>query len=214
MSGLVKSVQRWPERPAQLTFFREPSLFRRWLEKHHAKADELWVGYYKKDSGIPSLTWPESVDEALCFGWIDGIRKSVNGASYAIRFTPRRAGSTWSAVNIRRAQSLIAEGRMQPAGRAAYAARKENKSGIYSYEQRSPHLPEPYSGLLKDNGTAWEFFQGQPPSYRKTVSWWIASARREATRLQRLKKLIRYSAVGQRLPQWESRSKRVVRSSP
>jgi uncharacterized protein YdeI (YjbR/CyaY-like superfamily) len=211
MTVVLRSPNRTLERLTKLAFFREPSLFRRWLEKHHATAEELWVGYHKKDSGRPSLTWPESVDEALCFGWIDGLRKSVNGASYAIRFTPRRAGSTWSAVNIGRAQNLIAQGRMQPAGLAAYEARREHKSGIYSYEQRILDLPEPYRGMLKDRKTAWEFFQGQPPSYRRTASWWISSAKREATRLGRLRKLIRYCAVGHRLPEWGRQPKRVVR---
>lgn len=187
------------------TFFRTPADFRKWLEQHHATADELWVGYYKKSTGKPSLTWPESVDEALCFGWIDGLRQSVDESSYQIRFSPRRAGSIWSAVNIKRAQALIEEGRMQPAGLKAYAARKENKSGIYSYEQRSAELVEPYQRLLKQNKAAWNFFQTQPPSYRKAVSWWIVSAKKEETRLKRLEKLITYSAQGQRLPEMTPR---------
>lgn len=182
--------------------FRTPSAFRKWLEKHHATRDELWVGYWKKDSGMPSITWPESVDEALCFGWIDGIRKSVDATRYAIRFTPRKPGSIWSSVNIRRARALSEQGRMQPAGVRAFRARKENKSGIYSYEQRSVDLVEPYNGLLKKQKAAWSFFQAQPASYRKTVSWWIISARMEATRLKRLNKLIACSVRGERLPEW------------
>jgi uncharacterized protein YdeI (YjbR/CyaY-like superfamily) len=182
------------------TFFPTPSAFRDWLEQHHAEADVLLVGFYKKGSGKPSITWPESVDEALCYGWIDGVRKRIDDVSYTIRFTPRRPGSVWSSVNIKRAEVLREQGRMRPAGLKAYEARKENKSGIYSYEQRSADLPEPYSRLLKKNKAAWSFFQAQPASYRKVVSWWIVSAKKEETRLKRLEKLIAYSAQGQRVP--------------
>jgi uncharacterized protein YdeI (YjbR/CyaY-like superfamily) len=187
------------------TFFRTPSAFRKWLEKHHAKADELLVGFYKKDSGKPSITWPESVDEALCFGWIDGIRKSIDDISYTIRFTPRRSGSIWSSVNIARAQALIELGKMQPAGLKAFEVKKENKSGIYSYEQRSATLEEPYARLLKKNKTAWDFFQSQPASYQKAVSWWIVSAKKEETRISRVEKLAVCSAKGQRIPEMKSK---------
>jgi uncharacterized protein YdeI (YjbR/CyaY-like superfamily) len=180
-------------------FFPTPSAFRKWLAANHAKAKELSVGFYKKDSGRPSITWPESVDEALCFGWIDGVRRRVDDESYQIRFSPRRRTSIWSAVNIRNAEKLIREKRMQPAGRKAYAARKEYRSGIYSYEQRSAELVEPYAAKLKRNKTAWQFFQSQPPSYRKLINWWIVSAKREETRLKRLERLIQFSANGQRL---------------
>lgn len=183
-------------------FFPTPSDFRAWLEQHHAQAAELWVGYYKKYSGRPSITWPESVDQALCYGWIDGIRKSIDEVSYAIRFTARKSGSIWSSVNIKRVQALIEDGLMQPAGLKAYESRKENKSGIYSYEQRSVELEEPYQGLLMENKVAWRFFQAQPASYRKAASWWIISAKQEATRLKRLEKLMEYSAQEQRLPQF------------
>ncbi|MFY9574703.1 MAG: bacteriocin-protection protein, partial [Blastocatellia bacterium] len=121
----------------KIRFFKSPADFRKWLEKHHATVEELWVGYYKKSSGKPSITWPESVDQALCFGWIDGIRKSVDELSYKIRFTPRRPGSIWSSINIKRAQQLQSEGLMLPEGLKAFQVRKENRSGIYSYEQRS-----------------------------------------------------------------------------
>jgi uncharacterized protein YdeI (YjbR/CyaY-like superfamily) len=180
-------------------FFRTPSNFRAWLEKNHATAAELWVGFYKRDSGRPSITWPESVDEALCFGWIDGIRKRVDEISYQIRFTPRRRGSIWSAVNIKRAKELTKEKRMRPAGAKAFKAKIENKSGIYSYEQRSAELPQPYSGKLKKNKAAWDFFQAQPPAYRKMISWYIVSAKKEETRSQRLDKLIAASAKRKRL---------------
>jgi uncharacterized protein YdeI (YjbR/CyaY-like superfamily) len=189
------------------TFFATPAAFREWLERHHAEADALWVGYHKKGSGKPSMTWPESVDEALCYGWIDGVRKSIDDRSYAIRFTPRRPGSVWSTVNIKRAQVLIEEGKMRPAGLKAYEARKENRSGVYSYEQRSADLPEPYHGLLKKNKAAWSFFQAQPASYRKAVSWWVISAKKEETRLRRLEKLMAHSAQGQRLPELTPRKR-------
>jgi uncharacterized protein YdeI (YjbR/CyaY-like superfamily) len=180
-------------------FFRRPDDFRGWLEKNHATVSELWIGFYKKDSGKPSITWPESVDEALCFGWIDGLRKRVDEISYKIRFTPRRRGSIWSAINIKRAQELTKEKRMRPAGAQAFEARIENKSGIYSYEQRSAELPEPYAKILKKNKTAWDFFQTQPLSYRKMIGWWIVSAKKEETRSVRMAKLIAASAKRERL---------------
>jgi uncharacterized protein YdeI (YjbR/CyaY-like superfamily) len=187
------------------TFFRSPAELRAWFEQHHAIARELLVGYHKVGSGVPSITWPESVDEALCYGWIDGIRKSIDDLSYMIRFTPRRPGSIWSSVNIKRAQALIEQGLMQPAGLKAYEARKENKSGIYSYEQRSVDLEEPYNVLLKQNEAAWQFFQAQTPSYRKAVSWWIISAKKEETRRKRVEKLIAYSLEGLPIPEFAPR---------
>lgn len=183
------------------TFFRTQSAFREWLEKHHEKANELWVGYYKKDSGRSSITWPESVDEALCFGWIDGIRKSIDDTSYTIRFTPRKPGSIWSTVNIKRAQALIEQGQMRASGIKAFQNRRENKSGIYSYEQRKVELEEPYNELLKKNKMAWKFFQSQPSSYRKAISWWIISAKKEETRLKRLEKLVSYSTQSEKIPE-------------
>lgn len=182
-----------------IKFFKTPGDFRKWLERHHATERELWVGYYKKDSGKPSITWPESVDQALCFGWIDGIRKSVDALSYATRFTPRRKKSIWSAVNIKRVQELTAQGLMQPAGLAAFAARTENRSGIYAYEQRTGKLAAPYEKKLRQNKAAWDFFQAQTPSYRKLASWWVVSAKKEETRLKRLAKLIEDSAHGRKL---------------
>jgi uncharacterized protein YdeI (YjbR/CyaY-like superfamily) len=181
-------------------FFRSASDLRKWFEKHHATTRELWVGYYKKNSGKPSITWPESVDEALCFGWIDGVRKSVDDLSYAIRFTPRKPGSIWSAVNIRRARRLVDEGRMQPRGLKAYQARQENKSGVYSYEQRREQLEEPYASLLGKNKAARDFFQAQPAGYRKAASWWVISAKKEETRRRRLDRLIEDSAHGRTIP--------------
>ena len=183
------------------TFFPTAAAFRAWLAKHHATEQELLVGFFKIGSGEASLTWPESVDEALCFGWIDGVRKRIDDRSYTIRFTPRKTRSNWSKVNISRAQELIDQGRMQPAGLAAFEARREDKVGVYSYEQRKPKLEPPYEQLLKQDKVAWDFFDSQPPSYRKAVSWWIVSAKREDTRLRRLEKLRVYSAKGQRIPE-------------
>ena len=181
------------------TFFRTPADLRKWFRKNHATATELWIGFYKVGSGKPSVTWPQAVDEALCCGWIDGIRKTIDEDSYKIRFTPRRPRSVWSAVNIKRVKVLSDEKRMLPAGRKAFEARRENRSGIYSYEQRPQDLPQPYLGEMKRNKAAWAFFAAQPPSYRKVMTWFILSAKREETRLQRLKKLIDVSATGKRM---------------
>lgn len=158
-------------------FFPTPTELRKWFRQNQTKAEELWIGYYKKTSGKPSITWPESVDEALCVGWIDGIRKNIDHESYKIRFTPRRRGSIWSAVNIRRAEVLSSQARMKPQGLKAFAASRENRSGICSYEQRRAELEEPYRSLLRKNNAAWEFLQAQPPSYRKAIGWWGVSAK-------------------------------------
>ena len=184
----------------KIKFFKTPSDFRKWLAAHHASETELWVGFYKKDSGKASITWPQSVDEALCFGWIDGIRKTIDDVSYKIRFTPRRQRSIWSAVNIKRVGELTEQGLMQQAGLKAFAALKENRSRTYSYEQRTLELPDQYAKTLKKNASASKFYQGQPPSYRKAVNWWVMSAKREETRLKRLNQLIYYSSRGQRIP--------------
>jgi uncharacterized protein YdeI (YjbR/CyaY-like superfamily) len=192
-------------KPTNVTYFPTPAHFRKWLEKHHAVAASLWVGYYKKGSGRPSITWPESVDEALCFGWIDGLRQSVDETAYTMRFTPRKPRSVWSAINIARAKVLIAEGRIRPAGLAAFEARHENRSGIYSYEQRGDQLAEPYAGPLRKNAAAWKFFQAQTASYRKAAGWWVVSAKKEETRLSRLAKLIDLSARGKPIPQFTRR---------
>src|SRR5262249_23261769 len=157
-------------------------------------ATEIWVGYYRKHTDRPSMTWQESVDEALCVGWIDGLRRRIDRERYVIRFTPRRRGSIWSAINIQRVEALTNEKRMQPAGLAALARRIENKSGIYSYEQRREKLPRPYAAELRKNPAAWRYFSSQAPSYRKMVAWWIVSAKQEQTRRKRLEKLIAASA--------------------
>jgi len=180
-------------------FFATPAAFRKWLAANHAKSKELWVGYYKKNSGKPSIDWPQSVDEALCFGWIDGIRKTIDEESYKIRFTPRKPGSIWSAVNVRNVERLIKEKRMRAAGLKAYEAKKEYRSGIYAYEQRPAELVEPYASKLKRHKKAWEFFQAQPPYYRKLMTWRIISAKQEETRIKRLEELIEVSAKGKRM---------------
>ena len=191
----------------KIKFFKTPADFRKWFEVHHASETELWVGFYKKDSGKKSITWPQSVDEALCCGWIDGIRKSIDEVSYKIRFTPRKPRSIWSAVNIKRAGQLIELGLMQPSGLQAFAAREEYRSGIYSYEQRSPELPDQYGKKLQKNPAAWKFFQAQPPSYKKAMNWWVLSAKREETRQKRLGELIQHSAHGRRIPQFVALNK-------
>jgi uncharacterized protein YdeI (YjbR/CyaY-like superfamily) len=183
----------------KIKYFKSANDFRRWLEKNHATTQELWVGYHKRSSKQPSITWPESVDEALCFGWIDGIRKRVDDDRFVIRFTPRKPGSTWSAVNVKRVEELEAMGLMQPAGRAALARRQADRSGSYSYEQRPADLPEEYLARLRADERAWAFWQAQPPGYRKTATWWVVSAKREETRQRRLVELVEECANGRRV---------------
>jgi uncharacterized protein YdeI (YjbR/CyaY-like superfamily) len=196
------------EERMDVRFFATGEEFRAWLEQHHATAKELWVGFYKKGSGRPSITWPESVDEALCFGWIDSVRRSIDEASYRIRFTPRRPRSIWSAVNVRRAEALVEAGRMQPAGLAAFAKRKEDRTGQYSFEQGQVALDEDLEAELRGNARAWEFFQAQPATYRKTVSWWVMSAKRDETRKRRLAALVRDSEAGQRIAQFRRQDRK------
>jgi uncharacterized protein YdeI (YjbR/CyaY-like superfamily) len=183
-------------------FFATSDDFREWLEKHHASATELVVGFHKKHTGRPSMTWTESVREALCFGWIDGIRRSLGDESYTIRFTPRNPGSNWSSLNVRHVEELIREGRMAPAGLAAFEARTPDRTGVYSFEQRhSARLEAAQEKQFRANSGAWEFFESQPPSYRKTAVYWVVSAKREQTRSRRLVQLIEDSAAGRRLAQ-------------
>ena len=178
-------------------FFATPAAFRKWLEKNHAKEQELLVGFYKKGSGKPSIDWPQSVDEALCFGWIDGIRRTIDEESYSIRFTPRKKGSNWSAVNVRKVAELIQAGKMAPAGMAAWEARKEDKTAIYSYENRKELKLDPaLERQLKANKAAWEYFQSRPAGYRHLATFYVMSAKREETRQRRLEKLIADSAAG------------------
>jgi uncharacterized protein YdeI (YjbR/CyaY-like superfamily) len=182
-----------------LHFFPDPADLRRWLEANHDTANELWVALYKKASGRPSITWPQLVDELLCFGWIDGLRRSVDDASYSIRITPRKPTSIWSDKNTQRVQELIESGRMTPAGLAAFGRREPERSGVYSFENDVPELGEAYEADLRANAAAWQFFQSQPPSYRRTATAWVISAKREETRRRRLATLIEDSANGLRI---------------
>ncbi len=180
-------------------FFSSPAEWRQWLAAHHDSATEVLVGYYKTSTDKPSLTWQESVDEALCYGWIDGIRKRVDDERYTIRFTPRKPKSNWSAVNIKRVGELIQDGRMQPAGVKAFAARDEAMTQQYSYEARQRGLDETYAKRFTANKKAWAFYQAQAPSYQRAASWWVMSAKQEATRLKRLAALIDDSAHKRRI---------------
>ncbi|MCF8239336.1 MAG: YdeI/OmpD-associated family protein [Saprospiraceae bacterium] len=182
-------------------FFDSPLAFRRWLEEHHQTEQVLWVGYYKKHTGTPSLTWPESVDQALCFGWIDGLRHTVDEKRYRIRFTPRKPTSNWSDVNVKRYGELLKEQQIHPAGKAAFAKKKREKSGVYSFEQdlKKLSLSPEYEAIIKKEKAAWAFFQKLPPSVRKPSIWWVVSAKQEATRERRLAELIRCSAEGKKI---------------
>jgi uncharacterized protein YdeI (YjbR/CyaY-like superfamily) len=187
--------------PSKPLFFPSPSAWRAWLKKHHADTEELWVGFYKRDSGRPSITWPESVDGALCFGWIDGVRKSIDDISYRIRFTRRRPRSVWSAVNVRRATELSTLGLMHPAGLAAFEKREGKRSEIYSYEQRkNAKLPPAYEKEFRRHPAAWKFFRALAPWYQRTSTYWVISAKKEETRLKRLGLLVDHSERQQKIP--------------
>jgi uncharacterized protein YdeI (YjbR/CyaY-like superfamily) len=180
-------------------YFPSAADFGAWLRTHGASASELLVGFHKVGSGLPSMTWPESVDEALCVGWIDAVRRRVDEQRYSIRFTPRRAGSIWSAINIKRVAVLSAEGRMLPAGLAAFALRRDSHSRIYAYEQQhSASLSAERQQLFEASPAAWAFFQAQPPSYRQRCLHWVSSAVQPGTQARRLAQLIALSAAGQR----------------
>ena len=184
-------------------YFASAEEFRAWLEDNHATEREVYVGYYKKATGIPSMVWSEAVDEALCYGWIDGVVRRVDDRRHVQRFTPRRASSTWSAINIDKVARLRAEGRMRPAGEAAFARRRDDKSAIYSYEQRENPVLEPeQEARFRADAQAWEFFHSRPPSYRKVALYWVISAKRAETRERRLTQLIEDSAAGRELKQF------------
>jgi uncharacterized protein YdeI (YjbR/CyaY-like superfamily) len=179
------------------TFFATPSEFRAWLEENHARVPELSVGFHKTGSGRPSITWPEAVDQALCFGWIDGVRRGIDDVSYMIRFTPRKTSSFWSAVNIKRVGQLAALGQMTTAGTRAFEQRAGERSGVYSYEQsKTVRLDDAYEQRFRANEQAWSFFTSQPPWYQRAAIWWVVSAKREETRLRRLAALIEDSERG------------------
>ena len=187
--------------PIDPAYFATPAALRAWLEAHHDSARELWVGFHKKGTGRPSITWPESVAEALCVGWIDGVRRRVDDERYAIRFTPRKPTSTWSTVNIRTMHELIAAGRVRPAGMRAFERRTAANSGVYAFEQPRPAELDPDAERqFRANPRAWEYFQSRPASYRNTALWRVASAKRAETRARRLAELIECSAEGRTIP--------------
>ena len=188
--GILKDNQTIP------TFFAKQSDFRKWLQKNHKKETELLVGFYKVDSGKPSMTWSQSVDEALCFGWIDGVRKSIDKDSYQIRFTQRKPTSIWSANNIRKIESLTKQKLMQPAGLASFEKRVESKSKMYSYEKEEEELTPNFKKQFKANKKAWDYFQSLAPSYRKVSTHWVMSAKQGPTQIKRLNQLISDSAAG------------------
>ncbi len=182
-----------------ITFFTTAERFRRWLHKNHATATELQVGFYRKESGRKSITYPEALDEALSFGWIDGIRNRLDEQSYTIRFTPRRAGSYWSKVNIKRAKELIEAGRMHDAGLREFTRADTTRASRYSFERDSAKLDPALEKVFKANTKAWAFFVAQPPGYRRIAAWYVVSAKKDETRARRLGTLIEVSARGQRL---------------
>jgi uncharacterized protein YdeI (YjbR/CyaY-like superfamily) len=177
-------------------FFAKQSDFRKWLQKNHKKETELLVGFYKVGSGKPSMTWSQSVDEALCFGWIDAVRKSIDKDSYQIRFTRRKPTSIWSAINIKKIEELTRQGLMQPAGLASFEKRTESKSKIYSYEKEEVELTQNFKKQFKANKKAWDYFQSLAPSYKKVSAHWVMRAKQETTRIKRLNQLISDSAAG------------------
>jgi uncharacterized protein YdeI (YjbR/CyaY-like superfamily) len=189
-------------RDDKLKFFRTPAAFRRWLEKNHERSDELWLGFYKKNSGKGGITYQQALDEALCFGWIDGIRKSLDADAFTIRFTRRRQNSIWSNVNIRHVERLTIEGRMAAPGITAFSIRTAERSGVYSFEREVAELEPAMKQRFMKNRKAWKFFEAQPPYYRRVASWWIISAKKDETRERRLAQLIELSAQEKRLPQF------------
>jgi len=180
-------------------FFSAPELFRQWLEQHHASTQELLVGFHKKDSGKKSITYAEALDEALCYGWIDGVRRSLDDTSYTIRFTPRKPRSIWSNVNVKHVERLEKEGRMRPAGLEAYTQRDPKRTGIYAFENAPRELAAEYEKELRKHKGAWEYFQTYPPYLKKTVSFWVMSAKKEETRRQRLQRLVESCVKGERI---------------
>jgi uncharacterized protein YdeI (YjbR/CyaY-like superfamily) len=181
-------------------FFESPAGFRRWLEANHEQARELWVGFHRKGTGRPSMTWPESVAEALCVGWIDGVRRRIDDERYAIRFTPRKPTSIWSAVNVALMERLIGEGRVHEAGRRAFAARSPERTAVYSYERGAVTLDADAARVLQANAAAWRWFEAAPAWYRKAAISRIMSAKRAETRQRRLAELVEHSAAGRTIP--------------
>ncbi len=189
-----------PQDPSGITHFETPEDFRAWMEAHHAERDELWVGFWKKATGRPSISWEESVDVALCYGWIDGIRKSIDENAYTIRFTPRRQGSVWSNRNMERYAAMLAEKLVTPPGAAAYTRRKEEKTGVYSFEQDvPPTLSAGFEARFRENEAAWADWEQRPPGYRKRATHWVLSAKRDATRERRFQAVVEACAAGRKV---------------
>ena len=184
---------------SKLHFFRDAAALRAWFGKNASKSDEIWIGFYKKSSGKSGISYAEALDEALCFGWIDGIRKSLDDVSYVNRFTPRRQRSVWSRVNIEKVQALITAGRMTPAGLAEYEKRSPEAMGLYSFEQGQVKLSPDQEKVFRKNRAAWKFFESQPPFYKRVATWWVISAKRQETRDRRLGQLIADSTAGRRI---------------
>lgn len=185
--------------PHDVRFFATPDELRAWFDANHETEEELWLGYYRKATGRPSVDWPQAVDEALCVGWIDGVRQSVDDTTFVQRFTPRRKGSTWSAVNVAKVAALTEQGRMRPAGRAAFEARSEANTAIYSYERAAAAFTAEEEARFQANSQAWADWQSRPPSYRRAVTHWVTSAKQETTRARRLDTLIADSAAGRKI---------------
>ena len=197
----------------KVKYFKSSSEFRQWLELNHARLSELWVGFFKKDSGKGGLTYAEALDEALCFGWIDGLKKRVDEFSYTHRFTPRKPRSNWSRINLQHVERLQKAERMTPAGLVAYAARKPERSGVYSFENAPRKLPPADEKQFKADEVAWAFFQRQPPGYQRKIIWWMVSAKKPETRTRRLSQLIEASRQGRRLGQLSGQIKKKNASS-
>ena len=187
-------------------FFATEAAFRSWLKKYHAHVDALWVGFHKKASGKPSITYPQAVDQALCFGWIDGLRKPVDADSYMIRFTPRKPRSIWSAVNLRKYAAMEEKGLVEKPGLDAFERRDPARTNLYSFENRDRKLDAKYEKVFRANREAWTYFTAQAPSYQRIASWWVVSAKKEETRMRRLQRLIDVSAAGKWLPQMARRA--------
>ena len=186
-------------KPHDVVFFETPEELRDWFDANHDKLDELWVGMYRKASGRKSITWEQVVLEALCVGWIDGVRYRLDESSNAQRITPRRKGSNWSAINVANVERLTAEGRMRPAGLAAFAARSPEKTAVYSYERAAATFGEAELALFQAEWDAWSFFEAQSAAYRRMATFWVMSAKREETRVRRLRRLIEDLAAGRRM---------------
>ena len=191
-------------------FFPTPNHFKEWLEKNHETEEVLWLGYYKKATNIPSITWPESVDEALCYGWIDGLRKRIDDQAYMIRFTPRKPNSHWSKVNIERVKELKKEGRMKKSGFEAFKRKSKKNSKRAAYEQKNVQLDSKFEIQFKSQKKAWTYFSNKAPSYQRQCVWWVMSAKQEATRMRRLNTLIESSIEGKLIPQlrWTEKKKK------